>query len=49
MKLTEEYWDCECQYNYIHPKSQKYCKECKAISKNQPDSRLSEVLKYYKR
>jgi hypothetical protein len=41
---TPEYWDCECEENYIHPKSQKKCHICNTFSKDQPDSRISEVI-----
>jgi len=41
---TNKYWDCECNKNFIHPKSQKMCYECGAHVEDQPDSRISEVL-----
>ncbi len=44
--LTNEYWDCECEKNYIHLISQNSCPICKAEERDQPDSRVSEVLKY---
>lgn len=47
---TEKYWDCECEKNYIHPKTQNRCHIdrchiCGAIAEEQPDSRVNEVLK----
>jgi hypothetical protein len=44
MKTTPEYWDCECESNYIHPKNQRTCSECNARHEDQPDSHLSEVI-----
>lgn len=41
---TVNYWDCECNKNFIHPKSKKMCYECGAHAEEQPDSRVSEVL-----
>ncbi len=43
--LTPEYWDCECEKDYIHPKSQKSCKICGAKSHSQPDARANEVMR----
>lgn len=43
---TENYWDCNCLKNFIHPKSQKMCYECGAVEEGQPDSRVSEVLMF---
>jgi hypothetical protein len=40
---TPDYWDCECQHNYIHPRDQEICSICGAIRTDQPDSRLAEV------
>jgi len=44
IETTEKYWDCECEDNYIHPKSQKACFKCNTIAAGQPDSRVEEVL-----
>lgn len=41
--LTSDYWDCECEDNFIHPKSQKSCSRCGALAEDQPDSRANEV------
>lgn len=40
---TEEYWDCECDDNYIHLKSESFCLQCKAKAGESPDSRVDEV------
>lgn len=41
---TDQYWDCECLKNFIHPKSQKTCFKCCTRADEQPDSRVNEVL-----
>ena len=42
---TDKYWDCECEDNYIHPKSQHCCEKCGANSEESPDSRAFEVVR----
>lgn len=44
VETTEKYWDCECEKNFIHPKTQTICNMCGAIAEEQPDSRKNEVL-----
>ena len=46
VELTDEYWDCECEKDFIHLRSQESCLICKAEQEDQPDSRVLEVLKY---
>jgi len=41
---TPEYWDCECEHNYIHHKSEPSCHICKAVIDEQPDSTVTEVI-----
>ncbi len=43
IQLTPDYWDCECQHNYIHKKDEITCRICNAFLENQPDSRVDEV------
>jgi len=38
-----DYWDCECEHNYIHPKNVDECKVCGSLWEEQPESRTSEV------
>lgn len=45
IELTDEYWDCECEKDYIHLHSEESCPVCKALQEDQPNSRVSEVLK----
>jgi len=44
-KTTSEYWDCECDHNYIHPKTITKCETCQAEQEHQPNSIIGEVLK----
>lgn len=44
-KTTTEYWDCECEHGYIHPRSKTKCDVCQAEQEHQPDSIIGEVLK----
>ena len=41
---TEKYWDCECERDFIHPKTQSKCNICGVLAEEQPDSRVNEVL-----
>ncbi len=43
MITNPNYWDCKCDEDYIHPKSKKDCKICKAKSEDMPDSRQDEI------
>lgn len=43
-QTTERFWDCECEVNYIHPKSVLVCPRCKARRDERPDSRMNEVF-----
>ena len=40
---TPEYWDCECEDNYIHHKRQAGCDICGAEREEQPPARSNEV------
>ena len=41
---TPEYWDCECEEDYIHRKGVDACLLCGAFRVDQPASRVGEVL-----
>ena len=44
IELNENYWDCECEEDYIHKTSEdRYCPKCDCISVEQPDSRQNEI------
>ncbi len=45
IELTDEYWDCECENDYIHLRSEETCPVCKALQEDQPSSHVSEVLR----
>ena len=41
---NQAYWDCECEENYIHKKTeQKSCIKCDTFHEDQPDSRQHEI------
>jgi hypothetical protein len=42
-ETTPEYWDCECEKDYIHSKTGPICDVCGALAEDQPDSRLYEI------
>jgi hypothetical protein len=46
IELTNEYWDCECEKNFIHSRLEDSCAICQAERENQPDSRVNEVLSH---
>ena len=42
--LNPNYWDCECEVDYIHKReSKKVCNICESIESEQPDSHQSET------
>ena len=41
--LALDYWDCECEDDYIHPNSVKACGVCGSEQEDQPSSRADEV------
>ncbi len=43
MLTTDKYWDCECEWHYIHPKTCKKCVRCGTEQETQPDSMKVEV------
>ena len=44
VETNPNYWDCECESNYIHKKTEtKHCVKCDAHEDEQPDSIQSEV------
>ena len=44
--LTSDYWDCECEAEYIHSKEESFCKYCKSYADEQPDARADEVKQF---
>ena len=47
-ETTSQYWDCECEDNYIHPNTEDKCDRCGAVREEQPNSRKIEVAAYLK-
>lgn len=46
IKQNPDYWDCECEYYYIHKKTEEtMCPVCGAIEEDQPDSIEDEIGK----
>ncbi len=41
---TEQYWDCECDEDYIHHAGQVECPKCGAVSFESPDAHVNEVI-----
>jgi hypothetical protein len=41
---VQDFWDCECDNDFIHRKSEKSCRVCKANNEDMPDSMLHEIL-----
>lgn len=39
------YWDCECEENYIHPKGEQRCAVCGEWQVDMPDSHATEIPK----
>lgn len=42
--LTNQYWDCECEKNFIRPIECPKCPLCGSEKEDQPDSRIEEVF-----
>jgi len=40
---TLDYWDCNCETDYIRPATQKVCFKCGVAAGEQPDARINEV------
>lgn len=44
--LTPDYWDCECESDFIHRKEELFCKVCRKFAEEQPESRVNEVKNF---
>ena len=50
IEMNSNYWDCECNTNYIHSKKKEsYCSVCKVYEFDQPDSREEEARRMQKK
>ena len=45
-EFSRDYWDCDCEQDYIHLNSQDLCLVCGYTQEESPPSRQSEVKKY---
>lgn len=45
--LAMEFWDCECQEDYMHLETEKQCQICKAYWDDSPSSHFFKVLREY--
>lgn len=46
---TDNFWDCECEENYIHFKTETKCNKCGVFAEDMPDSRIVEVKEYFEK
>lgn len=44
VQTTPYLWDCECKDKFVHSKGQQVCFKCNTVAKDQPDSRVNEVV-----
>ena len=42
-QLSSDYWDCQCEENFIQPNAIEKCPHCEACRDEMPDSRQYEV------
>ena len=48
VRTHDDYWDCDCEENYIHIKLKSYrCGICESTEDESPDSRVNEVAGYF--
>ena len=47
IETTPDYWDCECEDQYIHPNSERICDRCSCVREDQPNSRISELYEMH--
>lgn len=40
------FWECECEKDFIHHKTEKRCISCKANADEQSDARIEDVFRY---
>jgi len=45
--LSPDFWDCECEKDYIHSRKTLHCSRCGTTEEEQPDSRVNEVSKFH--
>jgi hypothetical protein len=48
IKTNMDYWDCECDTDFIHSKAKgTFCPKCNTRAEDQPDSRENEIKYQY--
>ena len=47
--LNLDYWDCECENNFIHPINNQGCRICGSKQEESPSSRENEVQLHLRR
>lgn len=45
LTINLEYWDCECESDFIHSISENICSVCNSEKENNPNSRENEIEK----
>lgn len=40
------FWDCECDFGYIHPLTADECPVCHARRESQPPARVDEIMRH---
>lgn len=43
IETTDEYWDCDCDKQYIHKSSDNFCGTCGFSKEDGADSRVNEL------
>lgn len=47
IELVNEFWECECDENYIHLKENELvCPICEGIENENPDARIEDVIRF---
>lgn len=41
--LDMDFWDCECDEDFIHSRFREFCIRCGSLRSEQPNSRANEV------
>ena len=43
VETDPDWWDCNCEKYFVHPKYERSCSRCGAKRDEQPDSRVKEI------
>lgn len=47
--LNHEYWDCDCEKDFIHSNTRSTCNKCNYERDESPNSRENEIIIYLDR